>query len=332
MSKLLITGADGFIGSHLVEASVKSGHKVRAVVQYNSFGSWGWLDKVSKEILENVEVVPADIRDSKAMENAVRGQEAVMHLAALVAIPHSYAAPHSYIETNVVGTLNLLEAATKFGVERFLQTSTSEVYGSAQYVPIDEAHPIVGQSPYAASKIASDNLAYSYFASHGLPVTIVRPFNSFGPRQSMRAIIPTIIGQIASGSRDIRLGALHPTRDFTFVIDTANAFLATLESKKVVGETINFGSGFEISIKNLVELISKLMDAEIEIKLDSSRVRPDKSEVDRLFSSNLKARDLTSWAPTESGIVGFEKNLNSTINWFKNPVNLAHFKTGQYVT
>ncbi|WP_101257546.1 SDR family NAD(P)-dependent oxidoreductase [Streptomyces barkulensis] len=323
-----VTGAEGFIGSHLVEALVAAGHRVRAMVQYNSFSSFGWLETLPKEVLEEVEIVLGDVRDPGSVNGLVRGAEAVYHLAALIAIPYSYRAPHSYVETNVTGTLNVLEAVRHLEIPRLVHTSTSETYGTARTVPITEDHPINTQSPYAASKAGGDRLADSYHASFGTPVVTLRPFNTYGPRQSMRAVIPTVIGQLAAGKRTITLGDLRPTRDFTYVEDTAAAFLAvgTAPAGAVVGRTLNAGTGGEISVGDLVALIGKLMDADVEVAQDESRVRPADSEVMRLVCDAGRLRAATGWAPAHS----LEEGLARTIEFFRDPANLARYKTDLY--
>lgn len=329
-NKVLITGADGFIGSHLTEEMVRRGYDVKAFVFYNSFNSWGWLDDCSSETKGNFEVIAGDIRDPHGVESAMKGCDAVLHLAALVAIPFSYNSPDSYIATNVNGTLNVLQAGKRLGVKKIVHTSTSEVYGTAQYVPIDEKHPLQGQSPYSASKIAADQLAYSFYSSFDLPVTIARPFNTYGPRQSARAVIPTIITQIANGNTSIKLGALSPTRDFNFVADTVDAFIAMLNAKDNLGEVINFGSGFEISIKDTAEKIAQLMDKQIYFEVDKDRMRPENSEVNRLLADNSKAKLLTNWEPKFSGKADMELGLLKTIEWFSQPGNLMRYKSGEY--
>lgn len=328
--KVLITGADGFIGSHLTEALVRRGYDVRAFALYNSFGSWGWLDHAPKDIRDNLDVFAGDIRDPNGVREAVRGCEAVLHLAALVAIPYSYHSPDTYIDTNVKGTLNVLQAARELGVHRIIHTSTSEVYGTARVVPITEDHPLQGQSPYSASKIAADQLAYSFYASFGLPVVIVRPFNTYGPRQSARAVIPTIIAQIASGKRQIMLGAVHPTRDFNFVGDTVAGFVAALESNQGLGEVVNVGSNFEISVGDAVGLIAEVMGAEVQIVTDHARLRPENSEVERLWADNRKAKRLFGWQPEYAGREGFQRGLVKTVEWFNNPANIAHYRPDRY--
>ena len=328
--QVLVTGADGFIGSHLVEGLVTRGHKVKALTMYNSFGTWGWLDSVPKEVLDQVEVVPGDIRDSIFVRHAMKGCSDVMHLAALIAIPYSYVAPEAYIDTNVKGTLNILQAAREASVEKVIHTSTSEVYGTAQFVPITEDHPLQGQSPYSASKIAADQLAYSFYSSFELPVITIRPFNTYGPRQSARAVIPTIISQIASGASAIHLGSTSPTRDFNFVADTVNGFISALSSEKAFGETINLGSGFEISVGDTVELIAQLMNAEVTVTTDDARLRPIGSEVERLCADNQKAAQLLNWSPATSGIDGLKSGLMETIQWFQKQENLSLYKTNLY--
>ena len=327
--KILVTGADGFIGSHVVETLVKNGHDVRAFVLYNSFNSWGWLDESEKSIRDSVDVFAGDIRDPHGVDKAVENQEVVLNLAALIAIPYSYHSPDTYIDTNIKGTLNILQAARRHDVTRVVQTSTSEVYGSAQYIPIDEVHPLHPQSPYAASKVGADQLALSFHASFNLPVGILRPFNTYGPRQSARAVIPTIISQLANKSK-VKLGSLSPTRDFSFVQDTANGFLAAAQSDAIVGQTINLGSGFEISIKETAETIAKLMKVELKLANDEQRVRPESSEVERLHASIQKAKEVLGWQPQLKGLEGFKAGLKQTIDWFSNPTNLARYKADRY--
>jgi dTDP-glucose 4,6-dehydratase len=328
--KILVTGADGFIGSHLTEALVRSGHRVKAFVLYNSFNSWGWLDHCSEDVKGGFEVFAGDVRDPHGVKEAMKGCDAVLHLAALIAIPYSYHSPDTYVDTNVKGTLNILQAARELGVTRVVHTSTSEVYGTARFVPISEDHPLQGQSPYSATKIAADQLAYSFFASYGLPVVTVRPFNTYGPRQSARAVIPTIITQIASGRRQIRLGAISPTRDFNFVGDTVAGFVAALSSDQGLGEVINIGSNFEISVGDTVQLIAKAMGAEIEILTDEARLRPENSEVERLWASNAKAQQLLGWQPAYGGRDGFRRGLELTAEWFRRPENLRAYKADIY--
>lgn len=329
--RVLVTGADGFIGSHLVEALHDSGADVRAFVQYNSFGRWGWLDSLPETKRKDIDVVLGDVRDRGSVREAMRGCQVVLHLAALIAIPYSYQAPQSYIDTNVTGTLNVLEAARDLGVQRVVHTSTSEVYGTARYVPIDEGHPLQAQSPYAASKAAADHLALSYQRSFGLPVVVVRPFNTYGPRQSTRAVIPTVITQIAGGADRIRLGALHPTRDFTFVADTVAGFITMAACDSAVGEVVNIGSGFEISVGNMVALVAKLMERPVVVETASERMRPADSEVERLFADVAKVGSLSGWSPLFGGIAGFSRGLERTIAWFSDPMNLAHYRQGYQV-
>jgi len=311
--KVLVTGSDGFIGSHLVERLVNLGANVRALVLYNSFNSWGWLDTIEKEKLEHVEIIAGDIRDPHHVEELVKDVEIVFHLAALIAIPYSYHAPDSYLETNVKGTLNVLQAARKCSVRRVIHTSTSEVYGNAQFVPITEEHPLVGQSPYAASKIAADQFAISFHRSFDLPVSIVRPFNTYGPRQSARAIIPTIISQALSGKKVIHIGNVRPTRDFTYVADTVEGFIKAAECEESIGKTLNLGSNSEISIGALVDRIRNLMNYSFAIAINDSRLRPEKSEVDRLWSDNAKSKTIMAWEPK----VSLESGLEQTIEWFR---------------
>ena len=327
MNKVLITGADGFIGSHLTESLVREGYSVRAFVMYNSFNSWGWLDQVSAEIKKSIEVFSGDIRDPHGVKAAMRDCDAVLHLAALIAIPYSYTSPDTYIDTNVKGTLNILQAARELGVKRVIHTSTSEVYGTARFVPITEEHPLQGQSPYSASKIGADQLAYSFYSSFDLPVVIARPFNTYGPRQSARAVIPTVITQIANGAKQLKLGAVIPTRDFSYVQDTVDAFIATLKSDKGLGETVNFGSNFEISISDVAALIAEKMNVKIDIASDTERMRPVNSEVERLWADNSKAKKLFGWSPKYAGRDGLARGLQETINWFIEPENLKHFKS-----
>lgn len=328
--KILVTGADGFIGSHLTEALVKHGYDVRAFVFYNSFDSWGWLDSADAATKRAIEVHAGDIRDAIAVREAMRGCEAVLHLAALIAIPYSYRAPHAYVETNITGTLNVLQAARDLGIAKLVHTSTSEVYGTARFVPITEDHPLQGQSPYSATKIGADQLALSFHASFGLPVSVIRPFNTYGPRQSARAVIPTIIIQIAAGQRRIKLGATSPTRDFNYVADTAAGFITLLESDQANGKVINVGSNFEISIGDTAKMIAEVMGADIEIETDELRLRPADSEVERLWADNTKAAAL-GWKPDYAGRDGLKRGLEQTAKWFGEPGNLARYRVGAYV-
>ena len=328
--RVLVTGSDGFIGSHLVEALVRDGYDVRAFVYYNSFNSWGWLDHVAKDVAGGFEVVSGDIRDPHFVDAAVQGCAKVLHLAALIAIPFSYHAPDAYVQTNISGTLNVLQAAKRHGVEHTVCTSTSETYGSAQFVPITEDHPLSAQSPYAATKIAADQLALSFQKSFGVPISVLRPFNTYGPRQSARAVIPTIITQIASGARSIKLGALHPTRDFSFVTDIARGFVQAMNCPDCIGQTTNIGSSFEVSISDTASLIAQAMGVDIEVLLDESRLRPDSSEVDRLFADVEKAQRLFEWTPAYAGRDGFMRGLKETADWFSASENLARYKSHLY--
>lgn len=330
MANVLVTGAGGFIGSHLVEALVRQDHQVRAFVLYNSFNSWGWLDHIHEDVMEGVEVFSGDVRDPNGVRTAMKGCDVVYHLAALIAIPYSYHSPDTYVDTNVKGTLNILQAARDLEVDRVVHTSTSEVYGSAQFVPITEDHPLQGQSPYSASKIGADQLAYSFYTSFDLPVCTVRPFNTYGPRQSARAVIPTIITQIEAGERVIKLGALYPTRDFNYVADTTAGFIAVAKNERAIGEVVNIGSGFEISIGDLAHLIADVMGVSITIETKEERVRPEKSEVDRLHACNERLRTWTDWSPQYSDIEGLKKGLAETADWFRNPENLSSYKVNQY--
>lgn len=328
--KILVTGADGFIGSHLVEALVRRGADVRAMAVYNSLGSWGWLEEVAEDVRGRFEVVLGDVRDPGSVRTAMRGCRSVLHLAALIAIPYSYQAPDSYIDTNVKGTLNVVQAARDLEIERVVVTSTSEVYGTAKRVPIDEDHPLVGQSPYSASKIGADQLALSFHRSFGTPVVLLRPFNTYGPRQSARAVIPTIIVQLLSGAEEIKLGALSPTRDFTFVTDTAAGFIQALDCDAAVGETINIGSGFEISVGETAQLLAEAAGSKARIVCDSERLRPAASEVERLLADTAKAARLFGWQPAHGGREGFRRGLEQTVEWFRRPGNLARYKAWRY--
>ena len=324
MKKVLVTGADGFIGSHLTEILVEKGYDVRALSLYNSFNYWGWLEDV--DCIKKIEVVNGDIRDPFFCKKITKDIDIVFHLAALIAIPYSYVAPNSYVETNVNGTLNICQAAMENGCKKILHTSTSEVYGTAMYVPIDEKHPKQAQSPYSASKIGADAMAMSYFNAFNLPVTIVRPFNTYGPRQSARAVIPTIISQIASGKKQIKLGDVTPTRDFNYVKDTCNGFIAIAEAEKTAGQEINISSNYEISVGDTLNLIKRIMNSDVEFLVEEQRIRPEKSEVFRLWGDNSKLMKLTDFKPTYN----IEKGLTETIDWFVKPENLKKYKTDIY--
>lgn len=324
MKKVLVTGADGFIGSHLTELLLEKGYEVKAFTYYNSFNTWGWLDTFPKDVLNEIEVFCGDIRDPNGVKTAMKGVDEVFHLAALIAIPFSYHSPDSYVDTNIKGTLNVLQAARELGTQRVLVTSTSEVYGTAQYVPIDEKHPFQGQSPYSATKIGADRLAESFYRSFDLPVTIVRPFNTFGPRQSARAIIPTIISQLLSGKTEIKLGSLTPTRDFNYVKDTVNGFYEISVSDKTIGEEINIASQHEISMGELAEEIISQINPGATIVCDEKRLRPEKSEVNRLLGCNTKIHELTNWKQQYS----FEEGINQTIEWMKG--HMSAYKSDIY--
>ena len=324
MKKILVTGADGFIGSHLTEELLRKGYTVKALSQYNSFNNWGWLEDIPKN--KNLEVISGDVRDPHFCKEITKDIDVVFHLAALIAIPYSYVAPDSYVDTNVKGTLNICQAAKENNVSRVIHTSTSEVYGTAKYVPIDEKHPKQAQSPYSASKIGADAMAISFFNAFELPVTIARPFNTYGPRQSARAIIPTIISQIAAGKKQIKLGDLSPTRDFNFVKDTCRGFIALAENDQTIGKEINIASNFEISMKDILELIKKIMKSDVEFITDEQRLRPKNSEVFRLWGDNTLIKSLTDF-DIEYPI---EKGLEKTINWFTKPENLKKYKTDIY--
>lgn len=322
--KILVTGADGFIGSHLVEMLLAKGHKVRALSYYNSFNFWGWLEDIPQN--ENLEIVNGDIRDPHYCKLICEGMDMVYHLAALIAIPYSYVAPSSYVDTNVIGTLNMVQAVKELGLKRILVTSTSEVYGTAQYVPIDEKHPLQPQSPYSASKIGADAMAMSFYNAFNTPVVLVRPFNTYGPRQSARAVIPTIISQIASGMKEIKVGDMRPTRDFNYVEDTARGFIELANCEAAIGKTINIGSNFEISINDTFEMIKNIMKSDVKFSTDDARIRPDKSEVFRLWCDNKLIESLTGFKPKYDLKTGLEK----TVEWFLNSENLKKYKTNIY--
>ena len=321
---ILITGADGFIGSHLTEMLTREGHNVRALAYYNSFNNWGWLEDIEQS--KNLEIISGDIRDPFFCTEITKNIDQVFHLAALIGIPYSYVSPDSYIDTNIKGTLNICNAVRVNNIERLIHTSTSEVYGTAQYVPIDESHPLQPQSPYSASKIGADALAMSFYNSFDLPLTIARPFNTYGPRQSARAVIPSIISQIASGSKKVLTGDLSPTRDFNYVEDTCRGFIALSECTSSFGEVFNIGSNYEISISDTLELIKKIMGSQSETSLDNQRVRPADSEVNRLWCDNSKIKEFTGFEPQ----ISLEEGLTRTINWFQNPSNLEKYKSDIY--
>lgn len=323
--KVLVTGAEGFIGSHLTERLVELGAEVTALTQYNSFNNWGWIDTFDKNIKDSLNIITGDIREYDNVKRMVKGQEVIMHLAALIAIPYSYLSPMAYVRTNVEGTTNILEACREEeNIEKIIHTSTSETYGTALYVPIDEKHPMQGQSPYSASKIGADKMAESFYKSFNLPIATLRPFNTYGPRQSARAVIPTIISQILAGKKEIKLGSLTPTRDFNYVKDTAEAFIKVAESDKTIGEVINAGSNYEISIGELVKKIIQLLRQDVKIICDEERIRPENSEVNRLWADNTKIKELTDWTPKYT----LDEGLKETIEWIKN--NIQYFKTDIY--
>ncbi|WP_289127842.1 NAD-dependent 4,6-dehydratase LegB [uncultured Clostridium sp.] len=322
--KVLVTGAEGFIGSHLTERLVELGADVTALAQYNSFNSWGWIDTFDKNVLDSIKVETGDIRELDGMNRIIKGQEVVFHLAALIAIPYSYLSPMAYVRTNVEGTVNVLEACRNHDVQKIIHTSTSETYGTALYVPIDEKHPMQGQSPYSASKIGADKMAESFYKSFNMPIATIRPFNTYGPRQSARAVIPTIISQILAGKKEIKLGSLTPTRDFNYVKDTAEAFIKIAESDKTIGEVINAGSNYEITIGDTVKKIIDIIGKDVKIICDEERIRPEKSEVNRLWADNTKIKELTGWAPNYN----IDEGLAETVEWIKN--NLQHYKTDIY--
>lgn len=330
MNKVLVTGADGFIGSHLTEALVRAGHEVRAFVYYNSFDSWGWLDHIPESITAEIEIFRGDIRDPHGVRTALEGCGTVLHLASLIGIPFSYHSPGSYIDTNIKGTLNVVQGARDLGVDHVVHTSTSEVYGTAQFVPITEDHPLVGQSPYAAAKIGADQIALSFHRSFGTPVTVLRPFNTYGPRQSARAVIPATAIQILSGEKTVRLGSLTPTRDFTHVSDTVAAYLAVMKSGRTLGQVMNACSNFEISIGEVVDIIAETLDEDVTVEQDPERVRPANSEVDRLLGDNTLLCSTTGWSPAYAGKDNFRRGIAETMDWLRRPENLARYKAGLY--
>jgi len=329
--KVFVTGSEGFIGSHVVEELVRRGYSVSAMVQYNSQGSDGWIGRLDESIRSAIEIVHGDVRDAGLVASKIRGHGAVLHLAALVAIPYSYLAPASYIETNVLGTLNVLEASKLHEVDRVIHTSTSEVYGTARYVPINEHHPLVGQSPYSASKIAADQLAHSYWSAYGVPVTTIRPFNAYGPRQSQRAFIPSVMVQLLAGKAELQLGSLDPTRDLTFVKDTARGFVDALESDLGAGETFNMGSEFEVSMAEVVGMVCEISGINAVVQLDEDRIRPAASEVERLWSDSSKMRDTFGWKPEFSGKTGLYRGLELTYSWLEEHRALSGYDASRYV-
>ncbi len=331
--RVLVTGAGGFIGSHLTEELVKKGYSVKALAYYNSLGSAEWLDHLPKNVREKIDIIWGDIRDLSFICRAMEGCEGVFHLAALIGIPYSYVNPESYIDTNVKGTMNILEAARNLGIKKIIHTSTSEVYGSALFVPITEEHPLQGQSPYSASKIGADQMAYAYASSFDLPVVTMRPFNTFGPRQSLRAVIPTVITQLLRGDGLLKIGAIEPTRDFSHVSDTVAGFIAAFESDNpdIIGQTINLGSNFEISIGDMIELVGKTIGKTPNYEMQGERIRPENSEVQRLYCDNTKAKEMLGWTPSYAGLDGFERALADTIQWFSKSENLNLYSTDRYV-
>jgi len=322
---ILVTGAEGFIGSHLVEELVRGGRRVRAMALYNSFGRYGWLDTLPQATRDKIELVMGDVRDPFSVREAMKDVDAVMHLAALIAIPYSYVAPASYVDTNVTGTLNVVQAARDLGTKKVVHTSTSEVYGSAQIVPIPETHPLVGLSPYSASKIGADQMAHSYFCAFGTSVATVRPFNTYGPRQSLRAVLPTIMLQALSDTPTLNLGSLTPTRDFNYVADTVSGMIAVLDNDAAIGETINIGSGFEISVGDTVKLISEITGKKLEVKTETARLRPENSEVERLCCDHAKAKKILGWQPKTTGLEGLRAGLMQSLEWFAKPENRSYY-------
>ena len=329
VKKILITGADGFIGSHLTENLVKNGYDVTAFVYYNSFNSWGWLEDVNPKILKNIKIISGDIRDYQSIYNASKKIDCIINLAALIGIPYSYSSPDSYIQTNIIGTSNILNASLKNNVTKIIHTSTSEVYGTPKKLPIDESSNLNAQSPYAATKVAADQLALSYHKSFDLPVAILRPFNTYGPRQSARAVIPTIISQLIE-NKLVKIGNIKPTREFNYIDDTVNAFRLGIENKKIVGEIVNIGNGFNISVKKLGELLAKKLNKKFNFKIEKSRIRKSQTEVENLKANNKKAKKLLKWEPKYGKLIGLNKGLEKTIKWFSNPENKRKFKNNIY--
>lgn len=329
--RILITGAEGFIGSHLTEELVRLGYKVRAFVLYNFMNSWGWLDLVDKNIKKSLDVFSGDIRDPHGIKLAMKNCDCVLNLAALIGIPYSYQSPDTYVDTNIKGILNILQAARELKTKKIIHTSTSEVYGTAQSIPITEEHPLQGQSPYSATKIAADQLALSFYRSFGTPVGIIRPFNTYGPRQSTRAVIPTIITQLVNNKTNVQIGSLKPTRDFSYIKDTVQGFIKAVKKDAIIGETVNIGSGYEISIKEIALLIAKITGKKIKFTTQKERMRPPKSEVERLVASNKKAKKILNWEPHYKSYNGLKKGLTETIAWFSKEENLKHYKTGKYL-
>tara|TARA_B110000971_G_scaffold220559_1_gene264484 strand:- start:3259 stop:4260 length:1002 start_codon:yes stop_codon:yes gene_type:complete len=328
--KILVTGGGGFIGSHLVETLIKDGYSVKTIVPYNSNNSWGWIDSFEPNIKKNLEIISGDICDQNLVSKLVKNVDVIFHLAALISIPYSYVSPRSYISTNIMGTLNLLEASRNSNVELFVQTSTSEVYGSSQYSPIDEQHPLNAQSPYAATKIAADQLALSYYRSFDLPVSIIRPFNTFGPRQSLRAFIPTIITQVLSSKKKIKLGNLNPKRDFSYISDTVRGFTSCIGKKRCLGQAINLGTGVVFSMQETLNLITEYIGKDVICEIDKKRLRPKKSEVDHLLSANNFAKKIINWEPEFKNKSGFKRGLQQTIEWFSKPENIKLYKSDLY--
>ena len=330
MKKIFVTGGSGFIGSHLIEYLVKKGHRVKTIVPYNIENSWGWIDTFDKNIIKNIEVISGDICDQNIILKTVKNVEVLFHLAALISIPYSYISPRSYISTNILGTLNLLEAIKISSIETFVHTSTSEVYGNSQYLPINEIHPLNAQSPYAASKIAADQLCLSYYRSFNLPIVILRPFNTFVPRQSLRAVIPTMILQTIKNNKNIKLGNLSTKRDFSYISDTVEGLASCIRNKKCIGDVINLGTGFDLSMEKTLKIIQQKLGKKLNVIIEKNRLRPKKSEVNQLVSSNIKAKKILGWKPKFSNLNGFKKGLENTIEWFKKPENIKYYKSNMY--